>query len=175
MTDFQGTGRKSKVNPHSKIVLAEAYKILIDRTNHEVLTLLHKWIKDNGGHPMEAEMVRHEKGEDDAADDFGVEEAKGDEETGMKEKADGDQEASKLDRNSDAFKTHLYEHFYFFNSELEREATSHPEDENMALNDQAWNYFSRMDVAHIYRVEHQLFAHVREEVFFADLPLLGGK
>ena len=93
----------------------------------------------------------------------------------MKEKATGEQEASKLEKNSDEFMAHLREHFYFFNSELDREALSHSEDENVSLNDQAWNYFSRMNIAHIYRVEHQIFAHVREEVFFADLPLLGGK
>ena len=176
MTDFEGIGRKSKTNPHRKIALADAYKILIDRTNHEVLSLLHKWIKDNGGHPMESEMIRHEEEEEgDAMDSIGVEEEKSGEENGMKEKATGEQEASKLDKNSDEFMAHLREHFYFFNSELDREAPSHSEDENMALNDQAWNYFSRMDINHIYRVEHQIFAHVREEVFFADLPLLGGK
>ena len=61
MTEFQGIKRRRKTNLNRKIVLAEAYKILIDRTNHEVLSLLHKWIKDNGGHPMEAEMIRREK------------------------------------------------------------------------------------------------------------------
>ena len=172
MTDFEGIGRKSKTNPHRKIVLADAYKILIDRTNHEVLSLLHKWIKDNGGHPMESEMIRHEEEEEgDAMDSIGVEEEKSGEENGIK----GDQESSQVDRNSDEFKAHLREHFYFFNTEFGREEASHSEDDNSALNDKAWDYFSRMDISHIFRVEHQLFAHVRENVFFADLPLLGGK
>ena len=52
--------RNSKINPHHKITLSQAYKILIDRSNYEVLTLLHKWIKDNGGHPMEEEMLKEE-------------------------------------------------------------------------------------------------------------------
>ena len=172
MTEFQGIRRNAKTNPNRKIDLAEAYKILIERTNHEVLTLLHKWIKDNGGHPMEAEMINREKVEEgNTVDGVGVDEEKSGEENGIK----GDQESSQVDRNSDEFKAHLREHFYFFNTEFGREEASHSEDDNSALNDKAWDYFSRMDIAHIFRVEHQLFANVRENVFFADLPLLGGK
>ena len=86
-----------------------------------------------------------------------------------------DHEIHKLGKDSTAFKEHLHEHFFFFNSDNDEldESDAHTEDENMELNEVAWGYFIRMDIQHIHRVEHQLFAQIREETFFADLPLLG--
>ena len=203
--------RNSKINPHHKITLSQAYKILIDRSNYEVLTLLHKWIKDNGGHPMEEEMLKEEALEFKAVAKASLfasklrrkasnNDAKNDDEDDTEqetttnnnnnnsnkedEKSDNqnedddnmaDHEIHKLGKDSTAFKEHLHEHFFFFNSDNDEldESDAHTEDENMELNEIAWGYFIRMDIQHIHRVEHQLFAQIREETFFADLPLLG--
>ena len=77
-------------------------------------------------------MIRHEEEEEsDVMGSIGVEEEKSGEENGMKEKATGEQEASKLDKNSDEFMAHLRA-LLLFQFELDREAPSHSEDENMA-------------------------------------------
>jgi len=140
--------RSSKINPHHKITLTQAYKAVIDRSNYEVITLLHKWIKDNGGHPMEEEMLKEEsltlktaataslfanklrkktaKHHDDQSEEDstnGDDEKKYDDNIPSSNNQDDenrkDHEIVKLGRESSEFREHLHDHFHFFNSDCD--------------------------------------------------------